>query len=403
MQGLSFFKDVVDPLPVPLARQARQENTSLVQKNLLPAHHMKQDKGHQALFFPTVIISDLHLGKSKVVEAERLLEFLENVNCETLILNGDIIDGWYLERHKHRPFPEMHARILDAINKKAANGTKVIYIPGNHDWRLRYKTAQETKTQSKARVYPKFNNAVSFGDFDGRDVEIEFKSDMNYIDPNGRKIRVTHGDEFDSDVVTYISKLGDVLYEGSLYAHAAAIYLQRYMSPNGKHFSLSQFLKKYAKEWTGVIDSFERAAKNLPPGIDALAAGHIHFPTIQEGYYNSGDWIDNCTAIAHDKMGRWRTIDWMEVRKEFDYNGYSPFSIDQPNTNADMRDITNRQIRLIHRLWAGRNRSKIVNEIADRREKFAKKLEKHGKDHPKTQKAAKKLAVARSRLFPKPV
>jgi UDP-2,3-diacylglucosamine pyrophosphatase LpxH len=87
-------------------------------------------------YWPLVIISDIHFGKHSSA-ADMLYEFLERTRCDTLILNGDIIDGWHLTARHHRKFPEMQKRVMDLLNARIAAGTRVIYIPGNHDNRLR--------------------------------------------------------------------------------------------------------------------------------------------------------------------------------------------------------------------------------------------------------------------------
>ena len=78
----------------------------------------------------TVWISDLHLG-TPGCQAAALLEFLRTVDCETLYLVGDIIDGWQLRRTWY--WPQAHNDVLQKILRKARKGTRVVFVPGNHD------------------------------------------------------------------------------------------------------------------------------------------------------------------------------------------------------------------------------------------------------------------------------
>ena len=106
-----------------------------------------------AYYWPLIILSDIHLGK-KSSSADMLFEFLQHARCDTLILNGDIIDGWHLISKSHRKFPEMQKRVIDLLNARIADGMKIIYIPGNHDGASLAGVAQlivEARNQLSAR------------------------------------------------------------------------------------------------------------------------------------------------------------------------------------------------------------------------------------------------------------
>lgn len=314
-------------------------------------------------YFPTIIISDTHLGKKKVVEAGLLIEFLEHTDCDTLILNGDIIDGWYLEKKKLRPFPEMHARVLDAINRKAANGTRVIYIPGNHDERLRYRTRDETQERRGNKIKPDFHRDITFKNHvSGFDAKIEFRSDLMYRDPAGRNIHVLHGDVFDPPwVAGTASFIGDTAYDALIVTNTAFSELSKKFN-GGTRFSLAKIIKTNTKKAIGIIDNFERAAQNLPPGVDGLACGHIHHAEKDQTekclYINSGDWVESCTAAVHDAQGNWRIIHWEDERKARGLKSKDPYRNDNPN--EAYRPVTLRQLRLAQRMWPASNRGKKI-------------------------------------------
>jgi UDP-2,3-diacylglucosamine pyrophosphatase LpxH len=318
-----------------------------------------------SLHYPTIVISDLHLGKRKVVEAGLLLEFLEHTTSDTLILNGDIIDGWYLEKHKHRPFPEMHARVMDAINRKAAEGTRVIFIPGNHDERLRYTSRAEMERLRLEREKPNFYREVTFRTRGSNySSTIEFVSDMVIKDGRGRNMRVLHGDVFDPPWVSgSLSVVGDQFYDALVVANTAFSELSKRFN-GGTRFSFAKLVKKNTKDAVGIIKNFETAASDLPDHIDGMICGHIHHAEITENngklYVNSGDWIESCTSAVQDKDGNWDIFHWEEERIKLGLCGNDMYSRDNPN--PEFRGITEKQLRLAQYLWPARNRAKMLGK-----------------------------------------
>ena len=333
--------------------------------NIITGHAMPRDSNQSTkpvLRFPTIVISDLHLGKRKVVEANLLLEFLEHTECDTLILNGDIIDGWYLEKHKHRPFPEMHARILDALNRKAAEGTRVVFIPGNHEERLRYSSRTEMERQRLTRHKPEFATEMTFRQRGTNfSSTIEFVSDMVFKDRSGRNMRILHGDVFDPPWVTgSLSVVGDQFYDAMVVANTAFSELFKKFS-GGTRFSFAKLLKKNTKDAVGIIKNFEQAASDLPEHIDGMICGQIHHAEVTTNngklYVNSGDWIESCTAATQDDNGNWRIVHWEEERCKLGLKDRNPYQ--NHNPNKDFRGITQKQLRLIQYLWPARNRHKM--------------------------------------------
>jgi UDP-2,3-diacylglucosamine pyrophosphatase LpxH len=166
----------------------------------------------------TVFISDIHLG-FKGCSADLLLDFLHHVEMDTLFLVGDIIDVWSMQRSMF--WPQSHNNVLRTILGKAKRGTKVIFVPGNHD-----------------EVFRKFDGAV-FGN-------LEIHSEYVHRGTNGRML-VLHGDEFDSVVKCgpWLAKLGSNIYDVLLAANPYINWIRRKL--NLPHWSLSSYLKNKAK------------------------------------------------------------------------------------------------------------------------------------------------------------
>ena len=155
-------------------------------RSAAPRDRDDDDIGAHARRFRTLWISDLHLG-TPGCQAEALLGFLKHTECETLYLVGDIIDGWQLRRQWY--WPQAHNDVVQKLLRKARKGTRVIFIPGNHD--------------EFARRYVGHN-------FGG----IEVAEDWVHHTADGRKLWVTHGDLFDGVIqcAKWLAHVGDSLY-----------------------------------------------------------------------------------------------------------------------------------------------------------------------------------------------
>ena len=173
-----------------------------------------QDEDHKTrkLRVRTVWISDVHLGTPSC-QAKALLEFLQSTECETLYLVGDIIDGWQLRRTWY--WPQSHNDVVQKILRKARKGTRVIFVPGNHD--------------EFARRYVAHN-------FGGVDV----MEDCMHITADGRRLWVTHGDLFDGVIqcAKWLAYVGDAAYEITLLLQAigvVAVGVVFYRASGGTH------------------------------------------------------------------------------------------------------------------------------------------------------------------------
>ena len=220
----------------------------------------------------TLYLSDVHLG-SKGCNAKEVLKTLKNYNAKTLVLVGDFIDGWLLQRRMY--WPQSHNNVIQYVLKLSKKGTKVIYITGNHDEFLRSYSGEQ------------------FGDIEIVDEYIE------------GSIWTTHGDLYDGIVkLHWLGKLGGRGYELS-------IMLDRWIKSMGFRVSLSKWLKSKVKEAVKFVTNFENAlAKEaLERGCDTVLCGHIHTPSdkiIENGvrYLNCGDWIENNSYIVKTLEGQ---------------------------------------------------------------------------------------------------
>jgi UDP-2,3-diacylglucosamine pyrophosphatase LpxH len=238
--------------------------------------------------YRTLWISDIHLG-TPGCQAHYLLDFLKHNESDTLYLVGDIIDGWHLRKGWY--WPQAHNDVVQKLLRKARKGTRVVYVPGNHD--------------EMARQFI----GLAFG-------EIEVADEMIHVTAAGKRLLVTHGDLFDGVMqhARWLAYLGDSLYTMTL-------VLNRWFNWARSHFgysywSLSQYLKHKVKNAVSFITAFERVmieeAKRRQ--CDGVVCGHIHKPEIRsmDGvvYCNDGDWVESLSALAEDFDGQLEIIYW---------------------------------------------------------------------------------------------
>jgi UDP-2,3-diacylglucosamine pyrophosphatase LpxH len=250
----------------------------------------------QVLRFRTVWISDIHLGTAGC-RADDLLDFLRDVECETLFLVGDIVDGWQLQRSWL--WPQAHNDVVQKLLRKARKGTRVIYIPGNHD--------------EFARRYVGHN-------FGGVDLVDEFI----HVTADGRQLWVTHGDLFDGVIqcARWLAIVGDRAYEFTL-------KLNRWVNSARArlglpYWSLSKYLKHKVKRAVSYVSDFEVAVAReaRKRGVDGVVCGHIHHAEIRDIagtlYCNDGDWVESLSALVEHADGRLELLHWMDHCKARD-------------------------------------------------------------------------------------
>lgn len=289
-----------------------------------------------------VIISDTHLGM-KNGASDLLCEFLRNTKCDKLILNGDIVDGWGINRRRQQNFPEAQARVFDAINRKIAEGTEVIYLPGNHDARL--------------RAMKLFGKTV---------MGIRFEKKLEMIDPKGRKLLILHGDQLGpmagvaQGLPPFLSHLiYDYSYSAMAWVNAAIDRIAHKTLRH--HFGLMSRARRMIENFKGDKEARENKAivYAREQGYDGIICGHFHAEenrTTKDGilYMNSGDWVENFTALAMDRQGNWRVIKWGEERHEI---GLKRAFRQAAGVNPDkaFRPATEKMFDAIRSIWPGRD------------------------------------------------
>ena len=258
-----------------------------------------------------VVISDVHLG-TYGCHADELIAYLNSIQPQKLILNGDIIDIWQFSK---RYFPPSHLKVLKKIIGMASNGTEVTYITGNHDEMLR-----------------KFS-----------DTSIGYVSivDKLVLDLNGKKNWFFHGDVFDASIqnAKWLAKLGGYGYDMLILINR---FINWFLERLGKEkYSLSKRIKNSVKGAVKYINDFEKTAADLAieNGYDYVICGHIHQPKkeVYENkygqctYLNSGDWVENLTALEYS-FKRW---------KVYHYNNdkLSPFYVDEDLKELDINQL----------------------------------------------------------------
>jgi len=252
--------------------------------------------------YRSVFISDLHLG-TPGCKAECLLDFLHHVESEYLYLVGDIVDGWRLKKRWF--WPEHHDQILHSLLARASRGTRVVYLPGNHDEALRGLIGC---TLGGVRIL----------------------HDAIHKTADGRRLLVIHGDVFDGvcTEVRWLARLGSIAYETTLTINTGFNVVRRWLGLG--YWPLSAFLKAQVKAAVNFVERYEHslAAEARRRAVAGVVCGHVHKPEIRtiEGvqYYNDGDWVESCSALVEHWDGRLELLHWARQRQ------FDPLTVRRP-------------------------------------------------------------------------
>jgi UDP-2,3-diacylglucosamine pyrophosphatase LpxH len=228
-----------------------------------------------------------------------LIDFLDHTDSETMYLVGDIIDGWRLKKKFY--WPSAHNDIVWRIMKRARRGTRVVYIPGNHDEMFRQFTG------------------LNFGG-------IEIRRAAFHDTADGRRLMVLHGDEFDAVMLSHrwLAFVGDHAYHWMMKCNVAVNTVRRWL---GKpYWSLSKAAKHKVKNAVEFIGKYEEVVARAAGerGVDGVVCGHIHtaeFRAFQHNgkaieYWNDGDWVEGCNALVEHHDGRMEILHWpLEMKR----------------------------------------------------------------------------------------
>lgn len=257
------------------------------------------------------IISDVHLG-TYGCHADELITYLNSIQPKKLVLNGDLIDVWQFSK---RYFPPSHLKVLKKIIGMASKGTEVYYITGNHDEMLR-----------------------KFADSSMGNLKIINQLVLNL---DGKKAWIFHGDIFDVSIgkAKWLAKLGGYGYDTLIRINRVINWILESMGR--EKYSLSKKIKGGVKGAVKHISNFEQTAAELAieKNYDYVICGHIHQPKKEHYenrngsclYLNSGDWVENLTALEYS-FKRWRVY-------HYNHDKLSPFFVDEELKNMNMNEF----------------------------------------------------------------
>lgn len=236
----------------------------------------------------TLFLSDLHLG-TRGCQAELLLEFLRRYDAGTIFLVGDIIEGRRLT--SRRRWAERHRIVMAELLAKADDGTRVVYVPGNHDRLLRQYAG------------------LGLG-------SIEIALSAIHETGDGQRLLVTHGDQFDAvlDRMPWLACAGHLAYHGLLTLNTGLNVVRR--NAGLGHWSLAAWAKHKVKRVVNYISHFEDnlIAQAQQHGAQGIVCGHIHHPSDQRlgeiRYLNTGDWVESCSGVVEYDDGRFELLSW---------------------------------------------------------------------------------------------
>jgi UDP-2,3-diacylglucosamine pyrophosphatase LpxH len=228
----------------------------------------------------TAWISDVHLG-TRGSNAAALLDFLRDYELDTLYIVGDLIDTWQMRRGIY--WPQHHNDVIQKLLRKARKGTRIVYIPGNHD--------------------------EFIGGFCGYYGHIAIQKQAIHMTADGRRILVIHGHELDTVVqnARWLAFAGDLGYQFLLSLNPLINFVRRRFGLG--YWSLSAYAKKRVKDAVNFVGEFEAAIVRYAEShaVDAVLCGHIHSAGIRQvgavTYYNCGDWVESCSALVENFDG----------------------------------------------------------------------------------------------------
>ncbi len=287
-----------------------------IRKPAIPEPVSPDAGGPERRKFRTIWISDIHLG-TKGCNAEMLIDFLDRTDSETMYLVGDIVDGWRLKKKFY--WPAAHNDVVWRILKRARRGTRIIYIPGNHDEMFRQFTG------------------LNFGGIEIQRAAFHHTSD-------GRRLMVLHGDEFDAVMQSHrwLAFVGDWTYRAAMQLN---VLVNTVRNAFGKpYWSLAKAAKHKVKKSVEFIGRYEEVVAKAAGerGVDGVVCGHIHTAEFREfefegrtvEYWNDGDWVEGCNALVEYEDGRMEILNWAEEMSQREVQTHRD-DLERPDNGED--------------------------------------------------------------------
>lgn len=242
----------------------------------------------EARRYRTIFISDVHLG-TRGCQSGLLLDFLRDVDADTIYLVGDMVDAWRLKQGWY--WPQEHNDVVQKLLRKVRKHIRVIYIPGNHD------------------EFLKDYLGIHFGG-------VEVAESAIHTGVDGQRYLVVHGDAFDLVVrhAKWLALLGDWAYDTALSLNTYVNVARRRLGL--PYWSLSQWAKLKVKGAVNFIGHYEDAlvTEAKRHGVQGIICGHIHHAAIHDHlgirYMNCGDWVESCTALVETYEGAFEILRW---------------------------------------------------------------------------------------------
>jgi UDP-2,3-diacylglucosamine pyrophosphatase LpxH len=228
----------------------------------------------------SLFISDLHLG-AHGSQPDRVLEFLQGIEAETIFLVGDIFDIW----HGRAIWTSSHTNVVRLLLDRARNGTRIVYLPGNHD-------PVEHRSDSQWAGL------------------IEITGRILHKTADGRRYLVMHGDCCDSRAMRWhvMTRIGSWLDWGLRTIEARLRGFRRELDPDvrGPVEAMIDLFNAALRHGNRFEERLIAAAR--ASGADGVICGHFHKAALHRDhgliYANCGDWIDSFTAIGEAEDGR---------------------------------------------------------------------------------------------------
>ena len=212
------------------------------------------------------------------------------MNAARLFLVGDIIDGWQLKRRWY--WNEAQSRVVAEILAKVDAGTRVIFVPGNHD---------EFARDYAGRLF----------------AGIEVAGETIHETADGKRLLVLHGDRFDGVIACakWLAHVGDWAYGVALALERSSVRRAQAARPA---LLVALGLAEAQGQERGRIylaHSRKRSRRKLKNGAWTAwsAATSTMLKSASIGgvlYLNDGDWVESCSALVEDARGNLEILRW---------------------------------------------------------------------------------------------